>query len=83
MKKLKKQARAEALTPEEGIDFLESFQTLLHGQDEPSQAISLRVPGNILRSYKLRAKADRRPYQSMMIYALREWLMHSAKPTQK
>ncbi len=39
--------------------------------DEPTVLISLRVPGNILRSIKLKAKADGKKYQSLMVEYLR------------
>jgi predicted DNA binding CopG/RHH family protein len=72
--KTRKKPSAEILTPEQAIDFLESFQKMVHGIDEPSKAISLRVPENILRAYKLKAKQEKRGYQTMMIEALRQGL---------
>lgn len=43
--------------------------------DEPTVAISLRVPENILRSLKLKAKAEGKKYQSLMIEYLRKGLL--------
>lgn len=45
--------------------------------DEPTVAISLRVPENILRSIKLKAKADGKKYQSLMIEYLRKGLLEN------
>ena len=42
--------------------------------DEPTVAISLRVPENILRALKLRAKSKGQKYQSLMIHLLRQGL---------
>jgi hypothetical protein len=44
------------------------------GKDDPTKAISLRVPGNILQAFKTMAMAENRSYQSMMIQAFREYL---------
>lgn len=62
------------LTPEEVVDFLESFRKMVGQQDEATQLISLRVPANIIRAFKLRAKADGKKYQSMIIQAMRDYL---------
>lgn len=60
--------------PEQALTFLEEIKSLQSGIDSPTKAISLRVPDNILKAYKARAEIEKRPYQSMMIQALREFL---------
>ena len=45
--------------------------------DEPTVAISLRVPGNILRSIKLKAKSDGKKYQSLIVEYLRKGIKES------
>ena len=62
-------------TPEQALDFLENIRHMQQGQDRPTKLISLRVPGSILNSFKQRAEADGRAYQTMMIQALREFLL--------
>jgi predicted DNA binding CopG/RHH family protein len=64
------------ITPEEALRFLEDIRTLQSDIDEPTISISLRVPGNILRALRLRAKADGKKYQSLMIEYLRYGLKH-------
>ena len=59
------------LSPEEALQFLESIRLMTSQIDEPTVAISLRVPGNILQAIKLKAKADGKKYQSLMIELLR------------
>ncbi len=71
---MKKKRNNLALTPEQALEFLESFRKLQAGLDEPTKAISLRVPGNILNAYKNLAISQNMPYQRMMIQALREYL---------
>jgi predicted DNA binding CopG/RHH family protein len=62
------------LSPEEVVDFLESIRQLEEDKDEPTQSISLRVPSNILRSLKLKAKSNGQKYQSLIIQVLRQSL---------
>lgn len=69
-----RKSKNQSITPEQALEFLESFHQMQAGQDEPTTPISLRVPGNILKAYKALALAEGRPYQSMMIQALREYL---------
>ena len=66
--------RESRITPEQALDFLESFREMQAGKDEPTRMISIRVPGNVLRAYKIAAQAENRSYQSMMNQALREYL---------
>jgi predicted DNA binding CopG/RHH family protein len=61
----------KAISPEEALQFLEDIRTLQFNIDEPTVSISLRVPRNILRSLKLKAKADGKKYQSLIIEYLR------------
>lgn len=62
------------IAPEEALRFLEDLRTLPAEIDEPTVAISLRIPGNILRAIKLKAKFDGKKYQSLMIAYLRQGL---------
>ena len=70
----KKSAITPRISPEEALRFLEEMRLMSSNIDEPTVAISLRVPGNVLRSIKLKAKADGRKYQSLMIEYLRKGL---------
>ena len=60
------------LTPEEAISFLDSFRKMIADKDEPTQAISIRIPANILRIIKLKAKAENKKYQSLIVEYLRK-----------
>ncbi len=73
MKKAKSKNPAQ-ISPEEALRFLEDIRTLAENIDEPTVAISLRVPGNILRAIKIKAKANDQKYQSLMIQYLRQGL---------
>ena len=63
--------KSETISPEEAIRFLEDIRIMASEIDEPTVAISLRVPENILRAIKLKAKADGKKYQSLMVEYLR------------
>jgi len=72
--KPRKKSRTSQITPEEALRFLEDIRKMSSEIDEPTVLISLRVPGNILRSIKLKAKADGKKYQSLMVEYLRRGL---------
>lgn len=72
---MKKNNRSvKRITADEALRFLEDIQSIASDIDEPTVAISLRVPGNVLRAVKLKAKADGKKYQSLMIEYLRRGL---------
>lgn len=73
-KKSKSSNRKLEITPDEAVQFIEDMRLLRANQDEPTIAISVRIPGNILRSLKLRAKADGKKYQSLIVQYLRRGL---------
>ena len=62
------------ITPEEAIDFLESMRQISEERDELTKLISLRVPENILKTLKLKAKANHQKYQSLIIHYIRQGL---------
>lgn len=61
-------------SPEDALDFLESIRKLQDEKDEPTSPISIRIPGNILRTLKLKAKFEGKKYQSLIIDLLRKGL---------
>jgi predicted DNA binding CopG/RHH family protein len=65
---------SNSISPEDAIRFLEDIRLMSVHLDEPTVAISLRVPGNILRALKLKAKSDGKKYQSLIIEYLRKGL---------
>ena len=73
-KSIKGAPESKDITPEEAVRFLEDIRLMSSEIDEATVSISLRVPGNILRSIKLKAKADGKKYQSLMIDYLRKGL---------
>lgn len=76
-KNKKKENKPSTVSPEEAVQFLEDMRVMYSEIDEPTVLISIRIPGNILRAIKLRAKADGKKYQSLMIDYLRQSLRNS------
>lgn len=58
----------------EALEFLDSLRKLHDERDEPTQAISLRVPDNILRAVKVKAKFEGKKYQSLIVEFIRRGL---------
>lgn len=73
MKKTSK-TQSPKISPEQAVEFLESFRKLGSEIDEATQLISIRIPANILKALKLRAGVEGKKYQSLMIEYLRKGL---------
>lgn len=75
MKKAKQihKTSGDALTPEQTLQFLEDFRAMVTGQDQTTKMISLRVPENVLNSFKVKAKGKNFKYQSVIIQLMRKW----------
>jgi predicted DNA binding CopG/RHH family protein len=69
-----KKDKKQKLTPIEAVEFLESFRLMMADKDEPAKSISIRIPENILRALKLKAKSEGKKYQSLIVEILRKSL---------
>ncbi|MDB5037564.1 MAG: hypothetical protein JWQ35_1092 [Bacteriovoracaceae bacterium] len=65
----------KSLSKESILEFQDDFQKLASGRDEPTQAISIRIPENVLRSIKLIATLRNQRYQSLIVSVLRDFVM--------
>lgn len=76
--KKRKQNKSEMpkveISPLEAVEFLDSFRKMIAETDEPTQLISLRVPGNLLKVLKTKAKSEGKKYQSLIIQYIRKGL---------
>lgn len=70
----KRKVKTNNPTPEDAVHFIEGMRLMLGERDEPTVAISLRVPQNILRALKVKAKMEGKKYQSLMIEYFRRGL---------
>ncbi|PWU21427.1 MAG: hypothetical protein C5B49_02655 [Bdellovibrio sp.] len=64
----------KSFLPEEAVRFLDDLRTLSGQIDEPTIAISLRVPANVLRAVKSKARLNGQKYQSLIVRYIRRGL---------
>lgn len=76
---MKKRKVKSEPSPLEALQYLESMRQLSEDKDEPTVMISLRVPGNILKTIKNKAKVENKKYQSLIIEILRAGLRSSSR----
>ncbi len=75
MKKAKQiHKKQKKLTPDQVVEFLDNFQSIVNGKDKPTKLISLRVPENILESFKTLATEKNQKYQSIIVKLMRDWV---------
>lgn len=80
MKKSKQfNSRNDKLTPDQVAEFMESFKQAVTGQDKKSKLISLRVPENILHSFKVLADIHHQKYQTIIVELMRKHIEDSRK----
>ncbi len=68
---MRKRRNKATIRPEEAIRFLDDLRKIQNQIDEPTVAISLRIPNNILRAIKMKAKTEGKKYQSLIVEFLR------------
>ncbi len=78
MKKRKPQIKqVTKISPKEAVEFLESFRKMAEYKDERSTMISIRIPENILKMVKTKAKSENKKYQSLIVQYIRKGLESS------
>lgn len=65
---------SKSLTPTEVAQFLEDFRLLHENIDSKSKLISIRMPEHLLKSFKLKCKANSIPYQAKIKELMKEWV---------
>ncbi len=65
---------SKKLTPSEVAQFLEEFRLMHENIESKSKLISIRIPEHLLKSFKLKCKAAKVPYQSMIKELMKKWL---------
>lgn len=69
------------MTPDQIIQFLDDFRRL-HGTKTPSKSklISIKVPENLLNTFKLQAAREGTPYQTKIKNLMKAWVLGHAGP---
>lgn len=66
------------MTPNQVMEFLDSFQQVVSGQDQKTKLISMRVPENVLETFKVIAKNKNQKYQSVIVQLMRDWIKNES-----
>jgi predicted DNA binding CopG/RHH family protein len=66
-----KKSVKKSISPEEAIQYIEDMQVMQSEIDDKTVAISLRIPQNLLRALKTKAKIDGKKYQSLLVDYIR------------
>jgi predicted DNA binding CopG/RHH family protein len=62
------------IKPIEALEFLESMRTLSSQIDGDKKMISIRIPENLIKALKLKAKVENKKYQNLIVESIREYL---------
>ena len=68
-------ASCREMTTDQIIRFIEDFRRLHAGPRGPSRLISIKVPQDLLDSFKTKARLMNRPYQTQIKALMAAWLM--------
>ena len=66
--------RCEGMTPDQIIDFLENYRTLISHVPEKCQLISIKIEPSLLKAFKYKASLKGIPYQTQIKKLMRDWL---------
>ena len=67
--------QCKKMKPEQVLQFLEDFRELQNSiKAVKSKLISIKVPEDLLKSFKAKANHTGRPYQTIIKDLMREWL---------
>ena len=68
-------ASCRQMTTDQIIRFVEDFRRLQGGPRKRSRLISIKVPEDLLESFKTKARLNGRPYQSQIKTLMAAWLL--------
>ncbi len=63
------------LTPDQVLRFLDDFRRLHGKRPAKSKLISMKVPEDLLNTFKARAKMINMPYQTQIKVLMKEWVL--------
>ena len=67
--------RCKDLSPEQIVQFLEDFRQIAYaGRKVESKLISVKIPVDLLGSFRFKAELEGRPYQTVIKDLMRKWL---------
>ncbi|MFI5333816.1 MAG: hypothetical protein ACHQT8_01455 [Chlamydiales bacterium] len=69
--------RCKGMTPDQIIEFLENYRTLLSKTPKKSRLISLKINPSLLQAFKSKAELADIPYQTQIKKLMMAWLRGS------
>ncbi len=76
-------APSAKLTPDQVMEFLYDYQNLMSEIDSPTVMISIRIPKNILSTFRILAKQNGlRAYQPLIVDLMRDYVRKIGKVDQ-
>lgn len=78
MKKTKQPRALQKLSPEQIVQFLDEYASVVNSIDSKSKLISLRVPENILSVFKFKSREKNMKYQSQIVALMRKWITENS-----
>lgn len=67
------------LTPDQVLRFLDDFRRLHGERPARSKLISMKVPEDLLNTFKTRAKMINMPYQTQIKALMKAWVLDSSE----
>jgi uncharacterized protein (DUF4415 family) len=72
-------ARGREMSPDEILEFLETFRLLQEPSVAPSRLISLKVPEDLLRAFRSRCELAGVRYQTQIKRLMKAWLLGKSR----
>ena len=66
--------RCANLTPDQIIEFLENYRTLVAKRPEKCKLISMKIEPPLLNAFKQKASLEGTPYQTKIKQLMKEWI---------
>lgn len=66
--------RCRDLNPDQILEFLDDFQTLMSETPQKCQPISIKIEPALLRAFKMKAKLAGIPYQTQIKKLMKAWI---------
>ncbi len=71
--------QCRGLTPDQVVRFLDDFRRLHGNRPARSKLISMKVPEDLLNTFKAKAKMIKMPYQTQIKALMKAWVLDSSE----
>jgi len=70
--------RCRNLTPEQILEFLEDFRTMMAATSEKCKLISMKIEPSLLKAFKYKSELSGVPYQTQIKKLMKNWVEHGS-----